>query len=72
LNDGEFEVVTLGEGGVTAEDCLKWDEARDNPALAFQLAQLDGGAMPTSICVFRYVDRPNFEQFVLSQFRADE
>ncbi len=72
LSDGEFEVVTLGEGGVTAEDCLKWDEARKNPALAFQLAQLDGGDFPTALGVLRCVDAPNYEQGVISQIRSEE
>ncbi|MEM1247179.1 MAG: 2-oxoacid:ferredoxin oxidoreductase subunit beta [Acidobacteriota bacterium] len=72
LKDGEFEVVEVGSNGVTAEDCLKWDEARNSPALAFQLAQLDGGGMPTALGVFRCVDRPNYEQGVLDQIRTEE
>ncbi len=72
LGDGELEVVRLGEGGATAEDCVTWDEARANPALAFQLAQLDGHGMPTALGVFRCVDAPNYEQGVLSQIRAEE
>ncbi len=75
-----FEVIELGNG-FGPEDCVVWDESADNSALAFMMAQMlppeaPGGTQglalpfPTPIGVFRSVERPSFEQGVVSQIQA--
>ena len=68
----DLEVVELGSDGVTAEDCITWDEARGNPALAFELAHLDSSRFPVPLGVFRAVDHPVYEDEVLKQIKAQE
>ena len=72
LEDGELTVAQVGDGGVAVEDVVTWNEARSNPALAFQLSRLDGHGMPTALGVFRCVDEPIYEQGVIEQIRGAE
>ena len=67
----DLEVVTLGEG-LSAEDCITWDETRENPALAFELAHLDPSRFPVPLGVFRAVDHPVYEDEVVGQIRKQE
>jgi 2-oxoglutarate ferredoxin oxidoreductase subunit beta len=64
----QLEVVRLGDG-IAESDLLTWDESRQNPALAFLLAQLEPPAFPTPIGVFRAVERPSYESRVIDQIR---
>jgi 2-oxoglutarate/2-oxoacid ferredoxin oxidoreductase subunit beta len=58
-----LEVVTVGEGGVTEADILVHDAHRDDPTMAFMLANLDQApGFPTPIGVFRDVRRPTADQ----------
>ncbi len=69
----DLEVVELGgSDGVSADDCITWDETRENPALAFELAHLDSTRFPVPLGVFRAVDHPVYENEVLSQIKAQE
>ena len=54
-------------GSVGPEDCLVWDEDRENPALSFLLAQMGPPEFPTPIGVFRAVDSPTYEGAVVDQ-----
>jgi 2-oxoglutarate ferredoxin oxidoreductase subunit beta len=59
----QLEVVTVGEGGVTEKDVLVHDAHRDDPTLAFMLANLgERPGFPTPIGVFRDVARPTVEE----------
>jgi 2-oxoglutarate ferredoxin oxidoreductase subunit beta len=52
-----FEVTPENEG-----TAIKWDPANPNPAIAFMMAQLEEGVMPTPIGVFRNVEATVFER----------
>jgi 2-oxoglutarate ferredoxin oxidoreductase subunit beta len=59
----ELEVVTLGENGVTEKDILVHDAKREDPTIAFMLANLSmRPGFPTPIGVFRNVTRPTCEE----------
>jgi 2-oxoglutarate ferredoxin oxidoreductase subunit beta len=49
---------------------LVWDETRDNPSLAFAMAQIEGPAQPLG--VLRAVDKPAYEDGVIEQIRREE
>ena len=58
-----LEVVTVGENGVKEADILVHDAHRDDPTLAFMLANLDQApGFPTPIGVFRDVRRPTVDE----------
>jgi len=59
----KLEVVTVGENGVTEADILVHDAHRDDPTMAFLLANLDQTpGFPTPIGVFRDVRRPTADE----------
>ncbi|HWM94592.1 MAG TPA: 2-oxoacid:ferredoxin oxidoreductase subunit beta [Thermoanaerobaculia bacterium] len=66
----EMEVIQLGNG-LTADDCLVWNENVDNPATAFLAAQLLPPHFPTAVGVFRSVDMPSYEDRVTDQMHAE-
>jgi 2-oxoglutarate/2-oxoacid ferredoxin oxidoreductase subunit beta len=66
----ELEVIQLGDG-LTADDCLVWNENLDNPATAFLAAQLLPPNFPTAVGVFRSVDMPSYEERVMDQMHAE-
>jgi 2-oxoglutarate/2-oxoacid ferredoxin oxidoreductase subunit beta len=66
----QMEVIQLGDG-LTADDCLVWDENLENPATAFLAAQLLPPNFPTAVGVFRSVDVPSYEERVLDQMHAE-
>jgi 2-oxoglutarate ferredoxin oxidoreductase subunit beta len=70
--NGELEVVTLGEDGVSDDDILTWDVARENPSLAFQVAMMSGPGFPIPIGLFRKVVRPSYESQVIAQIETAE
>jgi 2-oxoglutarate/2-oxoacid ferredoxin oxidoreductase subunit beta len=59
----ELEVVTIGENGVTEKDILVHDAKREDPTIAFMLANLSTKpGFPTPIGVFRDVSLPTCEE----------
>jgi 2-oxoglutarate ferredoxin oxidoreductase subunit beta len=59
----ELEVVRLGENGVTEKDILVHDAKREDPTIAFMLANLSmKPGFPTPIGVFRDVRLPTCEE----------
>jgi 2-oxoglutarate ferredoxin oxidoreductase subunit beta len=67
----ELEVVTVGEGGVTEKDVLVHDAKRDDPTIAFMLANLAlKPGFPTPIGVFRDVKRPTAEDLTWEMIEA--
>ena len=65
--DLRLEVVDLGDG-LTADDCLVWDET--DPTLAYLTAQMVPPVFPTPIGVLRSVPRPSFESAMNEQIEA--
>jgi 2-oxoglutarate ferredoxin oxidoreductase subunit beta len=61
LSEDRLQVVSL-EGGAGESELLTHDEARENPSLAFLLAQLEHPGAPIPIGVFRAVERPTFDR----------
>jgi 2-oxoglutarate ferredoxin oxidoreductase subunit beta len=70
MSGTHMEVIQLGNG-LTADDCLVWDENLDNPATAFLAAQLLPPSFPTAVGVFRSVDMPSYEERVMDQMHAE-
>jgi 2-oxoglutarate ferredoxin oxidoreductase subunit beta len=68
-NGMDLEVVELG-GSIAAENLLVWDETRENPSLAFAMAQLDGDAHPLG--VLRSIEKPAYEDGVIEQLKRAE
>ena len=67
----ELEVVTVGEAGVTEKDILVHDAKRDDPTLAFMLANLSlKPGFPTPIGVLRDVSRPTAEDLTWDMINA--
>jgi 2-oxoglutarate ferredoxin oxidoreductase subunit beta len=66
----EMEVIELGSG-LTAADCLVWNESVENPATAFLAAQLLPPHFPTALGVFRSVELPAYETLVADQVRHE-
>ena len=59
------EVVPVGEGGVSEDELVVWDEG--DPQLSWLAAQLVPPDFPTPLGVLRAVDEPVYEQGVLAQ-----
>jgi 2-oxoglutarate ferredoxin oxidoreductase subunit beta len=67
----ELEVVTIGERGVSEEDILVHDAKREDPTIAFMLAQLaTRPGFPTPIGVFRDVRSPTAGELNWDQIKA--
>jgi 2-oxoglutarate/2-oxoacid ferredoxin oxidoreductase subunit beta len=67
----ELEVVTIGENGVTEKDILVHNPRREDPTIAFMLANLSTRpGFPTPIGVFRDVSLPTCDDLNWKQFNA--
>jgi len=67
----ELEVVTVGENGITEKDILVHDAKREDPTLAFMLANLSmKPGFPTPIGVFRDVRRPTADELTWEQIKS--
>jgi len=66
----KLEVIELG-GQYSESDCLVWDEASEDPTLAFIASQMGPPHFPTPIGVLRAVERPAYEQRVAAQIRSE-
>jgi 2-oxoglutarate ferredoxin oxidoreductase subunit beta len=67
----ELEVVTVGENGITEADVLVHDAKREDPTLAFMLANLSlKPGFPTPIGVFRDVRRPTGDELNWDQIKS--
>ena len=65
-----LEVIQLG-GKYNADDCLVWDEAQDNPALAFMMAQMGPPDFPTPLGVLRAVEKPSYDHLLVQQIESE-
>ncbi len=70
LRGTELEVIRFADG-FGPEDCLVWDETRNNPALAFMVAQMGRPDFPTPIGVLRRVEKGTFEAGVVGQVEQE-
>lgn len=70
FRDYRLEIVTIGENGVAESDLLVHDETRDDPSLAFLLANMSYPAFPEPIGVFRNVTKPTYDELVHDQIQA--
>ena len=66
LNGTTPEVVELGNG-VTEDDLLVHDEQRDDPTIAFILAQMQYPEYPVPMGVLRAVERPPYDELLERQ-----
>ena len=69
FNGMDLEVIHFGDG-FGPDDCMVWDATRENPTLAFMMAQMGPPDFPTPIGVLRNVTHPTFEGVVASQNQA--
>ncbi|MGH7338136.1 MAG: hypothetical protein ACREI7_11180, partial [Myxococcota bacterium] len=51
--------------------CLIWDETKENPAIAFMVAQMRRPEFPTPLGVLRRVERTPFESLVVGQLESE-
>ena len=65
--DGGFEVVSVGEGGVSVDDLAVHDATRTNPSRAFALAQLNVPEFPVPMGILRQIERPTYEDLASDQ-----
>ena len=64
----ELEVVTVGQNGVTEKDVLVHDSKREDPTLAFMLANLNlKPGFPTPIGIFRDVRKATADELTWQQ-----
>jgi 2-oxoglutarate ferredoxin oxidoreductase subunit beta len=70
MNGTELEVVRFADG-FSADDCLIWDETKENPAIAFMVAQMRRPEFPTPLGVLRRVERTPFESLVVGQLESE-
>ncbi len=67
----ELEVVTVGQGGMAEKDVLVHDPRRQDPTIAFMLANLsDRAGFPTPIGVFRDVRKPTADELNWETIKA--
>lgn len=69
VNGGKFEVVTLGERGVTEKDLVVHDIYNPDPTYAFQLANMSHPEFPVPIGIFRAIARPTYEEELEEEIR---
>jgi 2-oxoglutarate ferredoxin oxidoreductase subunit beta len=67
LNGPKFDVVTIGEDGVTEADIFVHDETREDPSIAFLLSRMDWPPYPVPIGVLRAVKRPTYDAMMTDQ-----
>jgi 2-oxoglutarate ferredoxin oxidoreductase subunit beta len=65
--------VTLGENGITEKDILVHDATREDPTLAYMLANMSVRAgFPTPVGVFRDVRRPTADEMTWQKIEAQK
>jgi 2-oxoglutarate ferredoxin oxidoreductase subunit beta len=66
----DLEVIRFADG-YGPDDCLVWDARKQNPALAFMVAQMAPPYFPTPVGVLRDVSLPTFEDEVVEQIERE-
>ena len=67
LTNMKFEVVTIGEDGVTEADILVHDETREDPSVAFLLSRMEWPEYPVPVGVLRAVEKPTYDDLLRMQ-----
>jgi 2-oxoglutarate ferredoxin oxidoreductase subunit beta len=67
LNGTRFEVVTIGEDGITEDDIFVHDETRADPGIAFMLSRMEWPEYPVPVGVIRAVQRPTYDALMTKQ-----
>ncbi|HXK34695.1 MAG TPA: 2-oxoacid:ferredoxin oxidoreductase subunit beta [Dehalococcoidia bacterium] len=67
FNGARFEVVTVGEDGVTEDDIFVHDETRPDPGIAFMLSRMEWPEYPVPVGVIRAVQRPTYDALMTKQ-----
>ena len=70
MNGARPEIVTIGEGGVTADDLLVHDVHEKDPSVAFMLARMEYPEFPQPVGIFRAVERDTYEGMLAAQIDA--
>ncbi|MGB8932775.1 MAG: 2-oxoacid:ferredoxin oxidoreductase subunit beta [Anaeromyxobacteraceae bacterium] len=67
----QLEVVTLGEDGITEKDILIHDATREDPGIAYMLANMSvRPGFPTPVGIFRDVRRPTVGELTWEKIEA--
>ncbi len=68
--NGEFEIVTIGQNGVSEKDILVHDPKSDNVGRLFALTKLDFPKFPVPIGVFRNIERIAYDHEINRQIET--
>lgn len=66
FNGRHFEVVTIGENGVTVDDLMVHDETTEDTGIHMSLARM-GGDLPVALGVIRNVNKPSYTELYENQ-----
>ncbi|MEX0750763.1 MAG: 2-oxoacid:ferredoxin oxidoreductase subunit beta, partial [Dehalococcoidia bacterium] len=67
FSGAKFEVVTVGENGVTDADLFVHDETREDPSIAFTLSRMEWPEYPVPVGVLRAVQKPTYNDLMDKQ-----
>jgi 2-oxoglutarate ferredoxin oxidoreductase subunit beta len=67
LNGAKFDVVTIGENGITEADIFVHDETREDPSIAFALSRMEWPDYPVPVGVLRAVQKPTYNDLMDKQ-----
>lgn len=66
FNGRNFEVVTIGENGITVNDLMVHDETTEDTGIHMSLARMHGD-LPVALGVIRNVNRPSYTELYENQ-----
>lgn len=69
LKDNRFEVVTIGENGITEEDIMIHDALNPNDTTHYMLARMGLPEYPVAMGVIRSVKNPVYESLLYEQIK---
>jgi 2-oxoglutarate ferredoxin oxidoreductase subunit beta len=67
LSGMKFEVVTIGQDGVTEDDIFIHDETLEDPSIAFLLSRMEWPEYPVPVGVLRAVQKPTYNDLMDKQ-----
>jgi 2-oxoglutarate ferredoxin oxidoreductase subunit beta len=67
LNGTKFDVVTIGQDGITEADIFVHDETREDPSIAFMLSRMEWPEYPVPVGVLRAVQKPTYNDLMDKQ-----
>ncbi|MCH3923615.1 MAG: 2-oxoacid:ferredoxin oxidoreductase subunit beta [Bacteroidales bacterium] len=72
LRGTKFEVVTIGENGITEKDILVHDETTEDTGIHIMLAQMRPPEFPMAFGVIRAVKKPTYNQMFEQQMKEQQ